>query len=78
MPDFAPCPKCSKTTAKQMNFTWWGGALGPRMLHHVKCEACGTAYNGKTGKSNNQAIAMYFLVTITVFGVAAYMLTASR
>ena len=78
MPEFAPCPKCAGTTAKQVKFTWWGGALGPRMFHHVKCEACGATYNGRTGKSNNHAIAMYVLVTFTIVAVAAYALAAGR
>lgn len=77
MPEFAPCPQCSRTTATPVKFTWWGGALGPRMLHHVKCDSCGTMYNGKTGKSNSQGIMMYFVVTLAIFAGAAYLL-ASR
>ena len=76
MPEFAACPQCSKTMAKQVGFTWWGGALGPRMLHHVKCEGCGTTYNGKTGKSNSQAIAMYFVVTLVIFAGVIHWVTA--
>ena len=66
---FAPCFACGNTYAKRVGFTWWGGALGPRMFTHVKCARCGTAYNGKTGKSNNTAIAIYVGVT-TVIGLA--------
>ncbi len=74
--EFAPCPKCGGTTAKRINFTWWGGALGPRMFTHVKCLGCGTHYNGKTGRSNNTAIAVYTLVGL-VIGVAAVILLRS-
>lgn len=61
---YAPCPNCGQSNAKQVNFTWWGGALGPRLFTHVKCQNCNTEYNGKTGKSNQQSIIIYFLTTL--------------
>jgi hypothetical protein len=61
--EFAACPACGKFLATRVTFSWWGGMLGPRMFTHVKCGGCSTTYNGKTGKSNNAAIGMYFAVT---------------
>lgn len=61
--EYAPCPKCGAEIAKYQSFTWWGGALGPKLFTHVKCGACSTTYNGKTGRSNNMAIALYMVVT---------------
>lgn len=58
---YAACPKCGQTNAKKVSFTWWGGALGPSLMTHVKCQNCGTEYNGKTGKTNQQNILLYFL-----------------
>lgn len=72
--DYAPCPKCSSTLAKEVGFTWWGGLLGPKLLTHVKCQHCGTAYNGKTGKSNTRGIVVYSLVACVIafaLGLAA-------
>lgn len=66
---FAPCPWCGNVFASRIGFTLWGGALGPRLFTHVKCSRCGKAYNGKTGKSNAAAIAIYVVVTCVV-GVA--------
>lgn len=60
--NYAPCPKCGAPNPKQLNFTWWGGALGPKMLTHVKCQSCGHKYNGKTGKDNTTGIVIYFAV----------------
>jgi predicted nucleic-acid-binding Zn-ribbon protein len=57
---YAPCPSCGQNNAQKVNFTWWGGALGPRLFTHVKCQNCGTEYNGKTGKSNTNNIIIYF------------------
>jgi hypothetical protein len=39
------------------------------MFHHVECSKCGTTYNGKTGKSNQQAIAIYVTIS-SVIGIA--------
>jgi predicted nucleic-acid-binding Zn-ribbon protein len=63
---YAPCPKCGGTEATKVSYTWWGGALGPAIFHHVKCSRCGATYNGKTGKSNTSAIIIYTVVIIVV------------
>jgi transposase-like protein len=63
---YAPCPNCGQSNAKKVNFTWWGGALGPRMFTHVKCQNCNTEYNGKTGKSNQQSIIIYVVVSFVL------------
>jgi len=70
MSQFAPCPNCRQSNARQLSFTWWGGALGPKLLTHVKCESCGTKYNGKTGRDNTSGIAIYFAVV----GVISFVL----
>ena len=58
----AACYKCQAQTATPVSFTWWGGALGPKMFSHVKCGSCGATYNGKTGESNTAKIAVYMVV----------------
>lgn len=73
---FAPCPKCQRPDAEQMKFTWWGGLLGPRLLTHVKCKGCGTAYNGKTGQSNTTNIVIYSVV-LAVIGIAIVVLIST-
>lgn len=65
-PQYAPCPKCGSTNAQKVGYTWWGGALGPALFHHVKCNSCGTTYNGKTGKSNVTAIIIYSVVIFVI------------
>jgi transposase-like protein len=69
---YAPCPKCGSTDAKKVSYTWWGGALGPAMFTHVKCNSCNTQYNGKTGKSNTNNIIIYSVVaTVLAFCLCA-------
>ncbi len=63
---YAPCPKCGGTNAQPVKYTWWGGALGPKMMTHVKCRNCNTQYNGKTGKSNTRGILLYNIVLLVL------------
>ena len=65
----APCPNCGNVYARKIEFTWWGGLIGPRMFHHVKCLQCRTPYNAKTGRSNFTAILLYQIVTLIVIGL---------
>ena len=67
---YAPCPKCGAADAKLLKFTWWGGALGPKMLTHVKCQNCGNKYNGKTGRNNTAGVAIYIIVA----GIVSFVL----
>jgi uncharacterized protein (DUF983 family) len=73
-PSYARCPKCGSTNAQKIGYTWWGGALGPKLLNYVKCGACGTAYNGKTGRSNTGGIIAYFVVMLVIFLILGYVL----
>ena len=63
---FAPCPSCGNGYATKVSFTWWGGLIGPKLFSHVKCNRCGTAYNGKTGKSNTTNIVIYTVVLVVI------------
>lgn len=63
---WVPCPRCKGTHLNMPGFTWWGGALGQKLLNHVKCQSCGTAFNAKTGKSNTPAIVLYQLIVVSV------------
>jgi len=65
-PQYTPCPNCGQSNATKVKYTWWGGALGPAMFNHVKCQGCGTQYNGKTGKSNQTNIILYFVVSFVL------------
>ena len=60
------CPRCGCPHSKKVSFTWWGGVLGPRLFNHVKCLACGTGYNGMTGKSNATPITIYIVVSAII------------
>ncbi|MGC4102736.1 hypothetical protein [Ferruginibacter sp.] len=71
------CPKCGSGLVTPVKYTWWGGLLGPKMLHHTKCESCGYRYNSKTRKSNTTGIIIYSVVLFVIaFGVFYYLRTS--
>ena len=59
---FVNCPRCGSPYATKVGYTWWGGFLGPSILHHVRCSNCQNEFNGKTGKSNTNGIIIYSVV----------------
>ena len=70
MNEYVPCPACGAPDPERMKFTWWGGAVGPKILNHVKCRACGNKFNGKSGQSNTNGIIIYSVVVgVIAFGL---------
>jgi hypothetical protein len=63
---YAACPNCGGSNAITVGYTWWGGVIGPAMFTHVKCLNCGKQYNGKSGKSNQQNIILYFVGSFVI------------
>ncbi len=68
------CPACGQGEYRKLSFTWWGGALGPRLFKHVKCLGCGTTFNSETGQSNNRAIAIYAVVVNLIVVALVFLL----
>lgn len=64
-----PCPRCDDPRSSPVAFTWWGGFIGPRLLNHVRCAACGSEYKSKTGRSNANGIIAYLAVGLGVVAV---------
>ncbi len=69
------CPKCGGKALSKVKYTWWGGVLGPRLLHHTKCDSCSYTFNSKTGKSNTPGIILYSVVIFAVALVAYYFIS---
>lgn len=60
------CPHCGSPEVESVKYTWWGGLLGPKMLHHTKCKACGYRFNSKTRKSNTTGIIIYSVIILVI------------
>jgi hypothetical protein len=64
---YADCPNCGAPgDAHKVGFTWWGGILGPAIISCVKCNECGTGYNGTHGDYNGKRILIYHLVALGI------------
>ncbi len=74
----APCPACQNTRATKVHFTWWGGALGPKLFNVVKCTQCRTRFNGKTGGWLTNAIIVYQVVAFAIVLVVVFLLFAAN
>jgi len=66
----ANCPKCGNNVATKVGYNWWGGALGPKLFHVVKCAQCKAQYNGRTGAKLTGVIIGYQAVVLVVLVVA--------
>jgi hypothetical protein len=72
------CPQCGSLAVTRPTFTWWGGALGPKLLHHAVCGQCGFGFNAKTGKSNSTAIGVYVGISSVLGLVIAVLYIMSK
>jgi len=60
------CPRCGNQVATKVGFTWWGGALGPKLFSVVRCTQCRAQYNGKTGGRLTKTIIIYQGVAVVL------------
>ena len=58
-----------------MGFTWWGGMIGAKLLHHVECLQCRARFNANTGGDNRGAIAIYMIVVGVLAVALMYAIT---
>ncbi|HMF39925.1 MAG TPA: hypothetical protein VKQ32_04495 [Polyangia bacterium] len=65
------CPKCGNELYTKLGFTWWGGALGPRLLNAVRCNRCSATFSGRTGASLTGAIVIYQVVGFAIAAAIA-------
>ncbi len=72
------CPKCGASSASKVSFTWWGGALGPRLFHVMRCQKCRAQFNGRTGASLGKVIVVYQLSALALAAVLFGLWAALR
>jgi hypothetical protein len=72
---WAPCPYCGCADATRVYWTVWGSWIGPLFINQVRCNDCGTNYNGKHGDYNSGRIAVYLVISVfgVLFVVAAFI-----
>src|SRR5262249_1933785 len=63
---WADCPNCGAHDPAKVSYTWWGGFIGPAIINVVRCQECGTQYNGIHGDYNTTRILIYTGVGIGI------------
>lgn len=71
------CPKCGSPLVQPVKYTWWGGLLGPKLMHHTRCTECKYTFNSKTRKSNTANIIIYSVVLFVIAFALFFMLRVS-
>jgi hypothetical protein len=62
--EWADCPNCGAPgDATRLSYTLWGGFVGPLFICHVRCNQCGTTYNGKSGDYNTTRIIIWLVAS---------------
>ena len=67
--EWADCPNCGAPDPVKVSYTWWGGFIGPAIINTVRCQECGTQYNGIHGDYNTTRIIIHTFVGLGI-GVA--------
>ncbi len=68
------CPVCGSQNVAPVTYTWWGGVIGPKILHHTKCKDCKHTYNRKTRQTNTKAIILYSVIIFVVMFAVTFWL----
>ena len=56
------CPGCGGGPLVQPSFTWWGGAIGHKVMGIERCDACRKWWVKKTGEPGGNRIAIYLVI----------------
>ena len=65
--EYKPCPRCgSSSDIHKVEYSWWGGLVGPALVHQVRCKKCGKTYDGSTGKDITRRLSIYIVVGIVI------------
>jgi len=64
--DFKACPQCGSDDIFKVEYSWWGGLIGPLLVHQVRCNKCGHTYNGATGTNITKKISIYVIIMILI------------
>ncbi|MCX6665465.1 MAG: hypothetical protein NT038_05325 [Euryarchaeota archaeon] len=65
--EYKPCPKCGSSDLYKVEYSWWGGLVGPALVHQVRCKKCGKIYNGATGTDITKKIIIFIIIANIVF-----------
>jgi len=62
----APCARCHSRLAAPVDWTWWGGLLGPLLLGYVRCAECHAHYRRATGRASAGLVLLALAARVVV------------
>jgi uncharacterized protein (DUF983 family) len=62
--EWAECPNCGCSEATRVHWTIWGGVIGPLIINTVRCQECGTNYNGVHGDYNTTRVTIFVVINL--------------
>ena len=65
--NFKACPRCNSSDIHKVKYSWWGGLIGPALVHQVRCKKCGKTYDGVTGTDVTKRMSIYIVIMIIIF-----------
>jgi len=64
--DMKACPRCKSSDVHKVEYSWWGGLIGPGLVHQVRCKKCGLTYDGATGTNVTKRVSAYITVGLVI------------
>jgi len=65
----SPCPRCGSNDVSPVPYSPLMGRHGPRAIDHIRCNVCGTQYNGETGREITSKLSRH-LFPVFLAGIA--------
>ena len=64
--DMKACPKCKSSDVHKVEYSWWGGLIGPGLVHQIRCKKCGLTYDGVTGTNITKRVSAFITVSLII------------
>ena len=64
--DMKACPRCKSSDIHKVEYSWWGGLIGPGLVHQVRCKKCGMTYDGVTGTNVTKRVSAFITVGLII------------
>lgn len=64
--DMKACPRCKSNDIHKVEYSWWGGLIGPGLAHQIRCKKCGMTYDGVSGTNITKRVSAYITVGLVI------------
>ena len=64
--DMKVCPRCGSSDVHKVEYSWWGGLIGPGLVHQVRCKKCGKTYDGAAGTNITKRVSTFITIVLII------------